>query len=163
MANHRLYLDEPSEGQVGKSTKYKYDDGVLEINWQGERTWFYFQPKTAVLVMCDGTLPDVVPMIIPKNFRWRSLWLCGVPKKGRCGSRAEFNARILEEKPHRIKEGRAWKIAWKLGRDGKEEIYLGWISGKVNNSDVREMVEACDVTAPGWFVQEVLGFEEVQP
>ena len=158
MANHRLYLDEPCEGQVGRSTQYKYDDGVLEINWYGERAWFYFPPKSAVLIKCEGTLPDVVPLIIPTNFRWRALWLCGVPKSGRCSSRAEFDARILTKPPIRLAEGDGWKIAWQINDRGNEEIYLGWISGKVTNRDVRRMVAACDVTAPGWFIQEVLGF-----
>ena len=158
MANHRLFLDEPDEGQVGKSTKYKYDDGLLEINWHGERTWFYFPRKSAVLVKCEGTMPDVVPIIVPTNFRWRTLWLCGVPKKGRCGSRAEFAAKSMENPPHRIREGEGWKVAWRLRKDGQEEIYLGWISGRINDREVSRMVEACHVTAPRWFVREVLGF-----
>ena len=158
MANHRLYLDEPCEGQVGRSTQYKYDDGVLEISWRGKRALFYFPQKSAVLVKCESAMPDVVPLIVPQNFRWRSLWLCGVPKKGRCGSRAEFEARAAQEQPHRISEGDGWKIAWKLNEDGKEEIYLGWISGKVSNRDVWRMATTCRVTAPRWFIREVLGF-----
>lgn len=158
MANHRLYLDKPCEGQVGKSTKYKYEDGVLEIEWYGERAWFYFPEKSAVLVKCEGTLPDVVPLSIPANFRWRSLWLCGVPKRGRCSSRAEFDAKILQEDHTRVAEGDGWKIAWHINNYGAEEIFLGWISGKVTDRDVRKMVSVCNVTAPGWFIKEVLGF-----
>ena len=158
MANHRLYLDEPCEGQVGKSTKYKYEDGVLEINWHGERTWFYFEPKTAVLIKCEGALPDVVPVIVPANFRWRALWLCGVPKSGRCASNAEFLLKVVKENPCRISEGDGWKIAWKPDKDGTAHVAFGWISGKVTNRDVRMMVEACEVTAPQWFIHQTLGF-----
>ena len=158
MANHRLYLDEPCEGQVGKSTKYKYEDGVLEINWHGERTWFSFEPRSAVIVKCEGTLPDVVPAIIPENFRWRALWVCGVPKSGRCGSHAEFTARAMQENPSRISEGNGWKIAWKPDREGVERVAFGWISGKVTNNDVWQMVTTCRVTAPRWFIRQTLGF-----
>lgn len=162
MGNHRLYLNEPCEGQVGRSTLYKYEDGLLEINWHGERAWFYFPEKTAVMVKCEGALPDVVPLIVPKNFRWRSLWLCGIPKKGRCCSREEFDARVLMEKPLRTAEGNGWKIAWTTNQRNEEEVYLGWISGKVADSDVRRLVDECKVKAPDWFCEQVLGLQEAE-
>lgn len=158
MANHRLYLNEPCEGVIGKSTKYTYDDEVLEIEWRGERAWFHFPQKSAVLIKCEGAMPDVLPLIMPTNFRWRALWLCGVPKSGRCGSFEEFNARIIGQDITQISEGDGWKIAWKTAESGRQYIVLGWISGKVHDRDVLEMVKACNVTAPGWFIHHTLGF-----
>ena len=162
MAHHKLYLNENCEGQVGKGTKYKYEDGVLEIEWYGERAWFYFEPKTAVLVKCEGALPDVVPLIAPKNFRWRVLWLCGIPKQRRCSHHAEFIAKALEEKPLRISEGVGWKVAWELDEHGNERVAFGWISGKVTDSDVRRLVDECKVKAPDWFCEQVLGLQEAE-
>lgn len=160
MGNHRLYLDESCEGMIGKSTKYKYDDEVLEIEWHGERAWFHFPQKSAVLVKCEGAMPDVLPLTVPANFRWRTLWLCGVPKPGRCASRAEFEAKVIDQNISRISEGDGWKIAWKITENGAEYAALGWISGKIHDRDVMRMVDACNVTAPEWFIRQVLGFEE---
>lgn len=157
MANHRLYLNEPCDGQVGKSTKYKYDDGVLELEWQGKSAWYYFPPKSAVIVVCDGAMPDVVPLRYPENYRWKALWMAGVSKKGRCVSCAEFNAKVeADPMVHRISEGNGWKLAW-VKTDGREWLAFGWCGGKVSNEDVRAMIDAANVDAPDWFVKEVLG------
>ena len=157
MANHRIYLDEPCEGQVGKSTVYRYEDGVLELEWNGERAWYYFQQKSAVMIKCDGAMPEAVPLRWPENFRWKALWLCGVPKKGRCCSRAEFDAKAAADPNlHRISEGNGWKLAW-MNTEGREWIAFGWCGGKVTNGDVWELLRAARVSAPRWFIREVLG------
>ena len=156
MAKHRIFLDEPCEGEVGKGTMYRYEDGVLELEWYGQSALYYFPRKSAVLIKCEGVMPEAHPLRYPDNFRWRALWLCGVNRGRRCSTCAEFDARVENDHPTRIAEGSGWKLAWKE-TEGREWIAFGWISGRVTNADVMAMIQASGVNVPRWFIREVLG------
>lgn len=155
---HRLYLDEPCQGRLGKSTEYAYEDGVLEIRWCGEQSWHYFPPKTAVVVKCRGCMPEVEPVMLPKAWRWRVLWLCGVPKNGRCGTMEEYEAivRAHQGGPVRHEGGQGWQIARALGTNGRDYVVAGYAAHNLREAEARKMIRSCHVEAPEWFVNQVL-------
>lgn len=94
MAIHRVYLEEGCSGAVGKSTGYRYEDGVLEISWCGEKSWQTFPEHTAVAVKCRGKMPEVDVLQPPRGRSYAVLWLCGVPRSARCATMEEYNALV---------------------------------------------------------------------
>lgn len=159
MGNHRLYLDKPCEGELGKSTKYHYEDEMLTIEWCGERSYHYFPEKSAAVVMCHGGMPDVLTLSWPRNFRWRTLWMCGVPKRMRFDSITEFDTAVNAMGAVKAHYGKGWKIAVVPGEDGRERPAAGWMAAHVEDREIRRMIKACGVDAPAWFVKKVLGIE----
>ena len=157
MANHRLFLDKPCDGVLGKSTKYKYKDEVLEIEWCGESSYHYFPEKSAAMVMCDGGMPNVVPLSWPRNFRWRVLWLCGIPKKMRFDKLEEFEEAAAAAGAAVASFGKGCKVAVVRGEDDLERYVAGWVDARVRDSEVRSMVRSCAGSVPAWFVKKVLG------
>lgn len=157
MANYRLFLDKPCEGVLGKSTKYHYEDEMLTIEWCGERGNHYFPEKSAVIVRCNGGMPDALKLHWPRNFRWRALWLCGVPKQMRFDSNEKFEAAADAAGAVKVYFGRGWKIAMVEGEDGKEKPAAGWMADRVDDREIRRMVKACAPDVPAWFVRKVMG------
>lgn len=160
MADYRLYLDKPDEGRLGMSTRYEYEDSVLLIEWCGERQWHYLPPHTAVIVKCQGCMPEVVALEWPKVFRWRVMWLCGVKKKGRCATMAEYEQVVQQYEASHITHigGKGWQVALHHGKNGRFHPVATWINGRLTNAEVHKMVDACCVTVPDWFRKQVLGF-----
>lgn len=158
--DYRLYLDEPCEGRLGMSTHYVYEDDVLEIRWCGERLRHHLPQPAAVLVRCEGCMPEVVPMQWPKVFRWRVMWLCGVKKRGRCATMSEYDevCRGFDKDMLRHIGGKGWQMALHTGKNGREHAVAAWINGHMSNEEVRKMVIASGVTTPEWFQKQVLGF-----
>ena len=161
MANHRLYLDKPCEGVLGKNTRYSYQDELLMIDWRGSHTcacsYHYVPEKSAVVVMCDGGAPVVDTLRWPKNFRWRALWLCGVPKRMRFDSITEFETAANAAGAVKAYCGKGWKIAMAVGDDGRERPAAGWMAARVDDREIRRMIKCCAGDVPAWFVKKVLG------
>lgn len=161
MGNHRLYLDKHCEGELGRSTKYWYDDELLTIEWRGDRicscNCHYVPERTAVVVMCDGGTPRVEPLRWPRNFRWRALWMCGVPKNMRFESITAFEAAANAAGAVKAHYGKGWKIAVVVGEDGRERPAAGWMAAHVEDREIRRMVKCCAPDVPAWFVKKVLG------
>ena len=157
MGNHRLYLDKPCEGVLGKSTKYWYSDDLLGIEWMGERSYHYVEAPAAVVVMCHGGLPRVEDLHWPKNFRWRALWLCGVPKNMRFESITAFETAANEAGAVKAHYGKGWKIAVVVGEDGRERPAAGWMASRVEDKEIRRMIKSCAPDVPAWFAKKVLG------
>lgn len=160
MADYRLFLDGDSEGRLGMSTYYRYEDDVLEIRWCGEKRWHHLPAPAAVIVRCEGCLPELIKMEWPKVFRWRVMWLCGVKKKGRCATMVEYDevCRKFDADKLRHIGGKGWQVALHQGRAGREHAVAAWINGRMSNAEVNRMVDACGVTVPEWFRKQVLGF-----
>ena len=158
MANYRLYLDKPCEGVLGRSTKYWYNDELLAIEWRGERHYNYVPERTAVVVKCNGGQPVVEELRWPRNFRWRALWLCGVPKRMRFDRREEYEEAAEAAGSVRRLGGAGWEIAMIEVEDGKLRPTAGWMAGRVENKEIHRMVKACGVDVPAWFTKKVLGF-----
>ena len=157
MGNHRLYLDKPCEGVLGKSTKYWYSDEMLCIEWREERSYHYVPERSAVVVMCDGGRPVVADLRWPRDFRWRALWLCGVPKNKRFDSITEFETAANAADAVKAHYGKGWKIAVIMCEDGRERPAAGWMAAHVDDREIRRMVKACARDVPAWFVKKVLG------
>ena len=163
MANHRLYLDKPCEGVLGKSTRYHYEDELLTIDWRGVQecscSHHYVPEKSAVVVICEGGAPVVETLRWPRNFRWRALWLCGVPKRMRFDSITEFETAAMAAGAVKAHYGKGWKLAVITGEDGVERAAAGWMAARVEDREIRRMVKACAGDVPAWFVKKVLGIE----
>ena len=166
MGTYRLYLDEPCEGTVGRGTEYHYEDGVLEINWYGERAWHHVPSRTAVVVKCRGELPEVLKLEPPYGYRQRLLWLCGLPREARANTMAEYDRLVKAEEIKgaqiRHEGGPGWQIAWGIRPGGKGKrgwrqwLVAGYAEAKIKDKEIRRMLEAAGSTAPDWYVKKVL-------
>lgn len=158
--DYRLYLDEPCEGHLGMSTHYVYEDDVLEIRWCGEKQWHHLPAQSAVIVQCNGCKPEVVPLQWPKVFRWRVMWLCGVKKRGRCSTMDEYFEVCKRFDPKKLRHigSKGWRVALHTGQNGREHAVAAWIDGRLTNSEVNKMVDACNLNVPDWLRKQVLGF-----
>ena len=158
MGVHKLFLDKPCEGKLGKSTEYQYEDGVLELRWRGERSWHPFPERSAVVVKCLGGTPEVEPLAAPRSYRGKILWLCGVPKNCRCKTLEEYDALVDKHQggPLRHEGNPNWHIARALDQEGRDYIVAGWVSPSIPDKQLRRMLRNCGAAAPDWYIREIL-------
>ena len=158
MSVHKLFLDEPCYGRLGKGGEYNYDDSVLEVKWYGEKIWQYFPRKSAVMVRLDGAVPEVEPLSVPRSYPGKLLWLCGVPKQARCKSMAEYDTMVEghTDSPVKHEGGPGWQIAIGLGPQGRDYIVAGWVDPRITAKQRRKMLQKCGTFAPDWFVEKIL-------
>lgn len=158
MNKYKLFLKDDCSGRLGKGGEYTYEDGVLEINWYGEKSWHPVRPESALLVTLDDGETEIRRLDAPKTYPAKLLWLCGVPRVARCKSLAEYDTMVEGHKDSPVQHlgGEGWQIAKGLGPEGRDYIVAGWVDPKISNKQRRKMLEHCGTFAPDWYVDKLL-------
>ena len=107
MANQKLYLYEATDEitKLGNSmaTSYFFDGQELTVFWKGRKKSVIAHIGDVFFIECNGSMPEISKIKLPKNNYKLVLWLCGF---------YGYNSAIDIDKFKEIVENRRQELHW---------------------------------------------------